>query len=146
MRLTLTHTHTPRHPTIEARFRQRHEVCYENFLRFAFVVAWLCDKDNKSVWIMSTRAERRRREEQGSTGCHVAFLELFLVLMTLCFCVCQSQSKQFDVFLMPTGDYRQQRLDDDALCCLLRYSNDKWHREETEKELPAKCWPHHWVD
>lgn len=56
-------THTPRHPTIEARFRQRHEVCYENFLRFAFVVAWLCDKDNKSVWIMSTRAEQMRREE-----------------------------------------------------------------------------------
>lgn len=66
---------------------------------------------------MSTRAEMRRREDQGSTGCHVAFLELFLVLMTLCFCVCQSQSKQFDVFLMPTGDYRQQRLDDDALRC-----------------------------
>lgn len=76
-----THTHTPRHPTIEARFRQRHEVCYENFLRFVFVVAWLCDKDNKSVWIMSTRAK-------GRAGCHVAFLELFLVLMTFCFCVC----------------------------------------------------------
>lgn len=85
-----THTHTPRHPTIEARFRQRHEVCYENFLRFVFVVAWLCDKDNKSVWIMSTREELRRREEQGNTGCYVAFLELFLVLMTFCFCVCVS--------------------------------------------------------
>lgn len=51
-------------------------------------VARLCDKDNKSVWIMSTigaqAVERKQRGGGGAgSGCYPC-VELFLVLMTLC--------------------------------------------------------------